>query len=252
MTCERVLELSVRFLDGTLGGAERTVVSSHLEACEDCRGLVASLGEAPPEDPALTASILRRTAGPVCESARERLCAWVDATLRLPEARRLEGHLERCPACAALGRALATMRLELPRLAEGDPDPAFVAAVLARTSLKPRRAPWAERWAAALLHALDRPRIALEGAFVAAMLVVVPLGAGGPAWAAEAIRQASRNASAGLTVRAHDAWAAARGVAAEKAAGLAATLDRIAAPGTIPPAGASRHRNAEPAQEKPR
>src|SRR5262245_63954004 len=122
MTCDGVFELAVGFLDGTLGGDARAALAEHLERCGDCRTLIASLREAPPEDPELTTAILMRTAGPVCESARDRLCAWVDAALDLLETERVRGHLERCGDCAALGRALASLREDLPRLAEEDPD----------------------------------------------------------------------------------------------------------------------------------
>jgi anti-sigma factor RsiW len=243
MTCERVFDLAIVFLDGTLGAEARAAVADHLAGCDDCRALIAALREAPPEDPELTAEIVRRTAGSVCESARDRLCAWVDATLDPVETAYVSGHLERCAECAALGRALASMRTELPRLAEIEPDPEFTAAVLARTSLRSRPAPWVERWMASLRLLLDRPRIALEGAFVAAMIVVLPLGAlprrdgARPAEAAVAIRHASGATAARLNVLSRDAWAATRAFVAERSAEIATGIEGVS--GTISPSGAS-------------
>lgn len=267
MTCERVFELATRFLDGTLGAEARAAVAGHVAGCDDCRGLLAALSEAPPEDPELTAAILRRTAGSVCASARDRLCDWIDATLDPLEAGWVGGHLERCAECAALAHVLSSMRAELPRLAEVDPDPGFVAAVLARTSLKPRPEPLVERWTTAMRRLLDRPRIALEGAFVAAMIVVLPFGAiqgrgeAAPAEALGAIRHASGTASANLNILARDAWATTRGFVAEHAAGIAASLERDASRGTFSSVGASGtasegagglERKAGAAQEKRR
>jgi predicted anti-sigma-YlaC factor YlaD len=223
MTCERVLDLAVSFLDGTLGGETRAVVVHHLAWCNDCRNLIAALRDAPPEDPELTTSILQRTAGSVCDSVRERLCDFVDATLDPTEAGRVSGHLSRCPDCTALGRVLASAQSELPRLADVDPDPAFVALVLARTSGRPRRVPLAERWLAAVRQLLDRPRVALEGAFVAAAILVLPFGAlrghgsAKPAYTVVAIRHAAGTTSASLNMLAYDAWGTTRGILAEYA-----------------------------------
>jgi anti-sigma factor RsiW len=247
MTCERVFDLATRFLDGTSGDDERAAIMSHVATCADCRDLIAALRHAPPEDPELTTAILRCTTGAVCDSVRDRLCDRVDGTLDPIEAGRVSGHLAGCPECAALDRVLTWMRVELPRLADIEPDPEFVAAVLARTSLRPRRSPLAEKWLAAVRGLLERPRIALEGAFVAAALLVLPLG---PGYTAVAIRHASGATSASLNVLAHDAWGTTRGILVE-----------YAPRGTFSSAGASVHpsdgtdgldRKSRSAQEKRR
>jgi anti-sigma factor RsiW len=223
MTCERALDLAAGFLDGTLRGEARATLARHLAGCDDCRGLIAALRDAPPEDPDLTTAILQRTAGSVCEGVRGRLCDRVDATDDPIAAGRVNGHLSRCPECAALARVLASVRAELPRLADVDGDPELVAAVLARTSLRPPPTPLAARWRASVRQLLDRPRIALEGAFVATTVLLLPVGAlhgsgsAGPAHAVVAIRHASGAAVAGLNVLAHDAWGATRGLLAEYA-----------------------------------
>lgn len=234
MTCDRVFDLAAAFLDGTLDAGSRAAVTDHLTSCDDCRALIATLGEAPAEDHALTAAILRRTTGPVCESARALLGSWVDGDLDPVEAAPLRGHLEHCDECSSLERALVALRAELPLLAETEPDPAFTAAVLARTSRKPRRVPLAEQWAAAMRGLFERPRIALEGAFVASMMLVLPFGAfhgrgPSPADAFGEVRQASGATSAGLNVLAQDAWARTRGFVADRATGIAAHLERAAA-----------------------
>ena len=233
MTCEQVIELAIDFLDGTLAGEARDGVARHLQTCDDCRGLVASLRHLPPEDPALTSAILSRTSGPVCEVARERLSAWDGPALDLGP------HLAGCDDCAALGRVLSAMREELPRLADVAPDPEFVGAVLAKTSLRRRPTPPAERWAFTIRRLLDRPRIALEGAFVASVMLVLPLGSSASVDALSVIRQASAAASANLDIMAHTAWGATKGFVAQHV-------------GTFSSSGASGQGNDETAQEKRR
>jgi len=140
---------------------------------------------------------------------------------------------------AALARVLSAMREELPRLADSASDPDFVDAVLSRTTLRPRRAPLGGSWASTMRRLLDRPRIALEGAFVASVMLVLPLGSSAPVDAWSAIRQASAAASANLDIVAHTAWGAAKGFVAQHI-------------GTFSPPGASGQGSDETAQEKRR
>ena len=255
MTCERVLDVAIELLDGTLVGQARAAVVDHLARCASCRELIAALREAPAEDPELTSAILRRTVGPVCESVWDRLCARADGTLDPIEVARVSGHLDRCPECAGLDRALSSMRVALPRLAEADADPECVRAVLARTSLAPRRAPFAATWRESVRRLLERPRIALEGAFVAAMILVVPFGAfqdrggGTQAYALDAIRHASGETSARLNMMAHAAWATTREFVAERAAGIAGTFSSAGASGQASDGTAGTDRKPGPAQE---
>jgi hypothetical protein len=98
-------------------------------------------------------------------------------------------------------------------LAAVDPGPGFVEAVLARTSLRPRRAPLGARWAAAVSQLLDRPRIALEGAFVAAAFIGLPLAASpepiamAPNYAIAEARGAVCDLEAAVQIRTRSAWA---------------------------------------------
>ena len=72
-------------------------------------------------------------------------------------------HVASCPSCRTLvepmGLALAPVGAEPPRT--------FVSAVLARTSLAPRRTPWAETWRQWML----RPRFASEVAYVGVVVL---------------------------------------------------------------------------------
>ena len=274
MSCESFLDHAAGFLEGSLVEIDREAALAHLQGCAACRALLEALEAA--ADPGLTDAILARTSGTACETARSRLCDRVDGGSSPFDAELVDGHLRHCPECGALARALASLTEDLPRLAAIDPGPGFVEAVLARTSRRPRRVPLAERWAAAVSRLLERPRIALEGAFVVAVLVGIPFAAspvpvvGGPTHAIADVRGAMGDVEARVEVGARSAWATARAFvvanATEVASGLARrsteTLESFGLrEGTFARPGASGERRAgsgtndrdpESAQEKRR
>lgn len=175
MNCESLLDHAPAFLDGTLAGPDREAIHRHLDACAGCRDLLAALARAPAEDEGFARAILARTSGSACGSARSRLCAFVDGELDAIDAGLVDGHLGHCSECLDLARVLRRMDTDLPFLAKIDPGPGFVEAVLARTTRRPRRVPLSDRWAAFVSSALERPRVAVEGAFIAVAVVAVPM-----------------------------------------------------------------------------
>lgn len=232
MTCGSVLDRAAGFLDGTLGAAECEAVLEHLEGCADCRGLLAALAAAEPGEAGLTDAILARTSGSPCESARSLLCARVDGDLPSADVELVEGHLRHCAACEALVRELHRLREDLPRLAALDPGPGFVAAVLARTSRRPRVASRSAAWAAAVARVFDRPRVALEGAFVAAAVICVPLSglpdplAAAPLRAVEQVRGAASEIEATVVVGTRAAWAQAEALVVDGSVAVASRLSQ--------------------------
>jgi hypothetical protein len=135
------------------------------------------------DGPDLTRRILAATSGSACARAESLMGEDVDPLDRAL----LEGHLGRCEPCRALAEALSWALPTLPQLAERDPGWAFTAAVLARTSRRPARGLMpslerAYRWCADLWQ---RPRIALEaawvGAVVAAIVIWSPIAPSGAA-----------------------------------------------------------------------
>ena len=178
--CRTFIERVDDFLEGRLCAADRLAAEEHLRACDGCRnliGLVAGAGApvAPPPD--LLDAVLARTSGSVCESARARLCDHVDRLLAPADEDLVRMHLDGCRECRGQAAALARLALDLPPLAQRDPDALFVREVLARTS---RREALASRVAArlaagwrALAH---RPRIAWEGAYIGLIVVVILFG----------------------------------------------------------------------------
>jgi anti-sigma factor RsiW len=172
MDCQRFIDGLDDFLEGKLNGEDLLAAERHLEQCQRCRDLAALLDAEPP--PGLAGAILERTSGSTCVSAHQRLCDHVDGVLDGLDDELVRAHLEGCAGCAALSRTLAVLKVDLPSLAEFQPDEQVVQAVLARTSAaRPLAAGVVsrfDRWWSALLH---RPRLAWEGAYLATFVLVL-------------------------------------------------------------------------------
>ena len=205
MDCTQFTERIDALRDGTLPAAEQARAEAHRDGCTQCSELYRLLSHAaglaasaPPHD--VTEAILARTSGPPCDQARAKLGARVDGALAALDRELVDAHVDRCADCAALLRALAWLREDLPAFAELAPDPALLPAVLAQTGAETRRPPVVNsprqpagvgRGAAsagnpralwAMLHGagrrlLQRPRIAWETGCVAAVVVWLLVGA---------------------------------------------------------------------------
>ena len=175
--CRSFLARLEDWLDGRLSIDERRQAERHLVVCAECRELTTlprTADAAPAGGEALTSAILARTSGSPCASARQRLVDYVDEALAPVDAGLMSSHLERCDACTALARTVSRLSLDLPRLAELQPDPGFVADVLARTCAVPARVrSWPERLLEGLRTLAARPRFALEGAYVGTALLAL-------------------------------------------------------------------------------
>jgi hypothetical protein len=180
MTCRTFLEQLDDLLEGRLTPAERQAAEEHLDVCGECRELrrlVAGSGapEAPPAD--LLGAVLALTSGPACGSARSRLCDQIDRLLAPEDDDLMRMHLAGCRECAGLAASLARLAIDLPSLAELEPGPRFLPAVLARTSRRPELvAGWTARLAATWRRLAYRPRIALEGACAGALILLLLFG----------------------------------------------------------------------------
>jgi predicted anti-sigma-YlaC factor YlaD len=117
----------------------------------------------------------------------------------------VSGHLDDCAECRAIAQTLAETRAALARLVEIEPGAAFTAQVVAATSdrrASSRRARWAAlspRWARAgdwagtfreraaftWERVVARPRLSLELAYLATVLLVIVIG--NPAVVADAL-----------------------------------------------------------------
>ena len=183
MECTQFSDRLEALLDGTLPAGEQTRAEAHAAACPRCRELYTLMRvdlESPSiETPGgLTESILARTSGRACLRAQALLGDHVDGTLGGLDDELVDAHLQQCRECTALARVLARLGEDLPAFAELHPDAALVDDVLART--RPRPARWSAMWEQVLRagrRLFERPRIAWEAGYIAAMVVWLVFGA---------------------------------------------------------------------------
>lgn len=181
MNCQDFDRRLDALLDGACSAGEWGEAEAHLAGCSRCRTLfdgAAGRGSVLDEaaQASLTASIVRRTSGSPCESARARLGDLVDGALDPFDRELVTDHLSRCSSCAALAGALERCAAVLPSFAVLTPPPHLVAAVLGATSSRPVGPTFDERVAAWLRLAALRPRFSLEAAYVCTLLLALVFG----------------------------------------------------------------------------
>jgi hypothetical protein len=155
----------------------------------------------PAERRAMTSAVLARTTGSACQRALTLIGGQPDSPIDNQTTTLIAGHLEQCAACRAVAQTLAETRAVLATLAEIEPAADFATGVVAATSGRravSRRVPWVwpvERWAwvgtcrewaaSTRERVLARPRLSLEAAYLATVLLVIVVG--NPALVADAI-----------------------------------------------------------------
>lgn len=107
-----------------------------------------------------------------CTQVEERLSAYLEASLPMGEAERLEEHLHRCAACAALLGEMRSVVAVCRRSLVPEPDPALRDRILAATSGRARRRAPGE-WVRALCRPLPVPRLAVGSGLAALCLALV-------------------------------------------------------------------------------
>ena len=167
-------------LEGHLDSATSQVCLNHASGCAACSELLAAADGPIPdgfgEDPgSLTAAILENTIGSACGQAREYLPDHTDQTLDTVNRELVELHLDGCAECRRLSATLVALRRELPKLAEMPLDGQFTQAVLAATVTREPR--WKSWWRGQWSGWVQRPRFAMEAAYVGLLVVMLVLGA---------------------------------------------------------------------------
>lgn len=180
MICREFEARLETLLDGHLDSATSQVCLSHARRCAACSELLAAAGGPIPDgigdDPgSLTATVLENTIGSACGQAREHLPDHADQALDSVDRELVELHLAGCSDCRRLSATLVAMRRELPKLAEMTPDPQFATDVLAATMLRQPR--WQSWWQGHWSGWVQRPRFAMEAAYVGLLVVMLVLGA---------------------------------------------------------------------------
>ena len=180
MSCTTLLTRIEMFLEGRLLAAEQKAAAAHLAGCPRCREIVevmrTDLRFMSDEPPAgLTESILERTSGRPCDQAKASLGDLVDGLVTRLDRDLLEGHLESCPECAGVRRALTQLADDLPVFATLRPIPSLVDDVMALTVA--RRSSWQDVLSATWQSLLGRSRLALEAGYVGAVLLWLVFGA---------------------------------------------------------------------------
>jgi predicted anti-sigma-YlaC factor YlaD len=170
MNCRELEERLERLVAGELPEAERRHCAEHLTDCSECRELevLARLAE-PPID--MVHEVLERTAVGACTAAHELLCDRTDGHLTGVDSELVEGHLQGCAECRELASALEALAIDLPQLANLSPGEAFLGAVMRRTL--PWRVLMRRWWARAWPRWVQRPRFAMEAAYVATLVLVL-------------------------------------------------------------------------------
>jgi len=183
MTCHDFEDRFDDYIEGALAGIELDAARRHLSGCAPCRELIAIESRARAGIATLTTGdavdisggVIARTTGSTCPSAHALLPDDIDGHLERSDAGAhdlLTRHLENCEACSALGRTLSWMTRALPLLAECEPDASFTADVVRATTESGRRgAAWAGRLGSAWRNWIDRPRFAIEGAYIGSMIL---------------------------------------------------------------------------------
>lgn len=152
--------------------------------------------------------VLGRTSGSPCEKAAGMLPDLADGELEDFDRRLVTAHLEHCAECRAVAVTLGWLGPELPKMAELDPGPRFLQAVLDRTSRAapgiaagPVRVPtgfgpagWMDRlgrwWGERILRPLFPVQVAYAATLVIVLLTATPFSPlrGAPRQALESIQ----------------------------------------------------------------
>ena len=188
MDCASFEDLLFESLDACLAAPDAERMRAHSGACTRCRDLAALMSGGPDSVPAevpvdLVAGVLDRTSGGSCGRAQLLLAEGADRALGA-DGGLLASHLGTCTECTSVARALVQLLHQLPQLAELDPGDAFVGEVMAATvGIAATTRPVTMLRAPLLVHieelwerAVQRPRLALEGAYAGIVVLVLVFG----------------------------------------------------------------------------
>ncbi len=181
MDCQAFDHRLDTLLDGTCSEEAWREAEAHLRGCARCRQLFEALSGGADDlgasgHEALAGSVLARTTGSTCGSARDRLCDFVDGALDRVDHQLVDAHVARCAPCAELARALRLAADALPAFAELTPPASLADACLRATSRRPPAPSWDDRLARWFARLAARPRFSFEVAYLFTIILVVAFG----------------------------------------------------------------------------
>ncbi|HEY3383593.1 MAG TPA: zf-HC2 domain-containing protein [Vicinamibacterales bacterium] len=240
MNCEGFDRALDALLDGACDPADWQRAEAHATACPRCARLFEGLsgrGDGLDEDAeaSLVDAVMARTSGSACESARERLCDYVDGSLEAFDRELVAGHVARCAPCAELAEVLARTAQVLPSLAELTPPASLMRDVLSNTSRHRVEPSFGERLMAWLMRAAQRPRFPYEVAYVCTLLLILIVG--------DPMRAIQNMSARGAFYLEPRAEAAVRTIGGPLAAARSAGARTVAAVAQAPAAGVEIRRN---------
>ena len=155
-------------------------VTDHLADCEECSTHLArltletvSIGSQP--DPDLADAILTATSGNPCVDAQECIAESFDNTLTHRNQALLNSHINHCSHCDDMAQTLPKICNAVNTTALWVPDPGFAMDIMRETVNSPsgRCLAWCRQCKIFFSETLyQRPRIAMEAAYVAAVLML--------------------------------------------------------------------------------
>lgn len=170
--CHWFRQIAHDFSQGVLVGPELDRAQEHMFLCEDCLTHFETLITVPPS---LTTRVLRETNTDACEQARDRMPHHLDSTLGALETTLFTDHLDHCAACHDVFQVMIRLGETLPTMRDLEPPPWFLGQVLGRTSQALENLPLLSRLRQRLGKLIERPRFALEVAYVLSLLLFLGL-----------------------------------------------------------------------------
>jgi hypothetical protein len=178
MNCARFARILADYHEGEISPEEKAMAEAHLEKCPSCRKLLeVTCGEADilpvgmREN--LTRSILELTSGgPACPRVESLLWDFGAGQQPPEESSLIALHLDHCANCRSMAATLGLIQEILPTLAEIDPGESFTQEVVCATSGMRRHRPYMKsRLGAWWNRMVQRPRFALESAYVCTIVL---------------------------------------------------------------------------------
>jgi len=170
MNCHEFERRLESLVAGALSSQEHQGCNEHLAGCAGCRELEALARIAVPEVD-LVHGVLEHTSGGACRAAQARLCERTDGSLAGGDEELVSGHLGGCVECREIAGALDALAIDLPRLSDIHPGEAFLGAVLRHTL--PWRVLLRRWWHRSWPRWVQRPRFAVEAAYIATLALVL-------------------------------------------------------------------------------